>query len=86
MIWAVVISVIAILAGVLMVNRAVTPDGSNFGFTVIGLGVVMLVLSLAVVAIGRAHARDLDGRYANSPLKPWFDHLASGKGLCCSMM
>jgi hypothetical protein len=28
-------------------------------------------------------ARD-DGRFANSPLKPWFDKLASGKGLCCS--
>src|SRR5260370_24894369 len=28
-------------------------------------------------------ARD-DGRYANSPLKAWFDRLASGKGLCCS--
>jgi hypothetical protein len=25
-----------------------------------------------------------DGRYANSPLKPWFDKLSSGKGLCCS--
>lgn len=25
-----------------------------------------------------------DGRYANSPLKSWFDQLASGKGLCCS--
>jgi hypothetical protein len=25
-----------------------------------------------------------DGRFANSPLKPWFDRLASGKGLCCS--
>jgi len=24
------------------------------------------------------------GRYANSPLKQWFDQLASGKGLCCS--
>jgi hypothetical protein len=31
-----------------------------------------------------APARDLDGRFADSPLKPWFDHLASGKGLCCS--
>ena len=29
------------------------------------------------------HARD-DGRYANSPLKPWFDSLKSGKGPCCS--
>jgi hypothetical protein len=28
-------------------------------------------------------ARD-DGRYASSPLKAWFDHLASKKGLCCS--
>lgn len=25
-----------------------------------------------------------DGRYANSPLKSWFDSLRSGKGLCCS--
>jgi hypothetical protein len=25
-----------------------------------------------------------DGQYANSPLKTWFDKLASGKGLCCS--
>jgi len=25
-----------------------------------------------------------DGRFANSPLKPWFDQLKSGNGLCCS--
>ena len=25
-----------------------------------------------------------DGRYANSPLKQWFDSLKSGKGPCCS--
>jgi len=31
-----------------------------------------------------AIARD-DGRYANSPLKSWFDSLASKKGLCCSV-
>ncbi len=30
-----------------------------------------------------AVARD-DGRYANSLPKPWFDSLASKKGLCCS--
>jgi hypothetical protein len=29
-------------------------------------------------------ARDTDGRYANSPLKQWFDSLKSGKGPCCS--
>jgi hypothetical protein len=45
-----------------------------------------LTLSVVVVCfIANVTARDLDGRYANSPLKPWFDHLASGKGLCCSM-
>jgi hypothetical protein len=37
----------------------------------------------AMLAIHSARARD-DGRYANSPLKSWFDHLASGRGLCCS--
>ena len=45
-----------------------------------------LILSLVVACVvGGVRARDLDGRYANSPLKPLFDHLASGKGLCCSM-
>ena len=30
-------------------------------------------------------ARDLDGRYANSPLKSWFDNLSSKSGVrCCS--
>ena len=41
-----------------------------------------LVASVAVFG-GSATARD-DGRYAQSPLKPWFDSLRSGKGLCCS--
>jgi hypothetical protein len=45
-----------------------------------------LIVLLAVLAAATVHAsaRDLDGRYANSPLKPWFDTLASKKGLCCS--
>jgi hypothetical protein len=30
-----------------------------------------------------AYARD-DGRYANNPLKPWFDSLTSARGPCCS--
>jgi len=47
-----------------------------FGLT-LGVGVACFV--------GSVIARDLDGRFVNSPLKPWFDHLASGKGLCCSM-
>ncbi len=47
-----------------------------------------LALSIATVCVlgfvpSHVSARD-DGRYANSPLKTWFDQLASGKGLCCS--
>lgn len=36
-----------------------------------------------LLAAGLAWARD-DGRYANSPLKAWFDSLKSERGLCCS--
>lgn len=42
-----------------------------------------ILLTSATVIAGSAFARD-DGRYAGSPLKPWFDSLKSGKGLCCS--
>nr|WP_246801678.1 hypothetical protein [Bradyrhizobium genosp. L] len=45
-------------------------------------------LSLAVLLLiaptQGTRARDPDGRYANSPLKQWFDGLRSGKGPCCS--
>jgi hypothetical protein len=44
------------------------------------LGFAVLLLALASHL---GHARD-DGRYAGSPLKPWFDSLKSGKGPCCS--
>lgn len=33
--------------------------------------------------VQHAQGRD-DGRYANSPLKQWFDTLYSAKGFCCS--
>jgi len=45
------------------------------------IGFAVLLLALASHL---GHARDLDGRYANSPLKQWFDSLRSGKGPCCS--
>ena len=44
-------------------------------------GVVVLLSAMSVPVV---HARDPDGRYANSPLKQWFDSLRSGKGPCCS--
>ena len=50
--------------------------------------ILAVVFSAAVVAHGlapvEAVARDLDGRYANSPLKGWFESLHSSKGPCCS--
>ena len=48
----------------------------------------ILFLSIGVsfaFVIVSATARDLDGRHADSPLHDWFNHLASGRGLCCSM-
>jgi hypothetical protein len=42
-----------------------------------------LALYLTIFVSNQLNARD-DGRFSNSPLKPWFDSLASGKGLCCS--
>lgn len=45
------------------------------------IGAILLMLPLAS---GPGAARDPDGRYANSPLKQWFDSLRSGKGPCCS--
>jgi hypothetical protein len=45
-----------------------------------GLSLVILVS----LPIGAVQARD-DGRYSQSPLKPWFDSLRSGKGPCCSV-
>ena len=45
-----------------------------------------LTLSLVVAClVGTVTARDLDGRFVNSPLKQWFDNLKSGRGLCCAM-
>lgn len=46
----------------------------------------MAFIAVALFSLHLAHAeaRDLDGRYAQSSLKPWFDQLKSSKGLCCS--
>jgi hypothetical protein len=44
---------------------------------------VPVAAMVAALAVGSAAARD-DGRYSGSPLKPWFDSLKSGQGLCCS--
>jgi hypothetical protein len=43
-----------------------------------------IALAFLFVLPQLAFARDLDGRYANSPLHGWFEQLASKKGRCCS--
>jgi hypothetical protein len=51
----------------------------------LALTVVSLLLLLMALLIHGARARDLDGRYAQSPLRKWFDGLkSSGGALCCS--
>jgi hypothetical protein len=52
-----------------------------FVFTVLFFG---FAIAGRVLTPHDAAARDLDGRYANSPLKGWFESLRSGKGPCCS--
>jgi hypothetical protein len=47
---------------------------------VVVFAVVLVLVASSIVA----WPRDLDGRYANSPLKQWFDQLASRNGSCCS--
>jgi len=42
-----------------------------------------VLAALVVFGGGTAQARD-DGRYANSPLKPWFESLHSKSGPCCA--
>src|ERR1700749_1730133 len=61
--------------------------GTCFYCPALGGGIIHLRTIVVVVpaglAAGLVRARD-DGRYADSPLKPWFDSLRSGRGLCCS--
>lgn len=42
-----------------------------------------IILAAALLFVSAAFARD-GGQFSGSPLKSWFDQLASGKGLCCS--
>lgn len=57
------------------------------GMASVVTGAILVFVTIVLLmggTISRAMARDLDGRYAASPLKSWFDTLKSGKGLCCS--
>src|SRR5262252_8236720 len=47
------------------------------------LAVALTALCVTVVVANHSYARD-NGRFTNSPLKEWFDRLASRNGLCCA--
>ena len=51
--------------------------------TLYRLTMAVVILCTTVFVPIRLNARD-DGRFANSPLKEWFDRLASRNGLCCA--
>jgi hypothetical protein len=58
---------------------------TNFAAASAGLGVIWCAASSFLFFSGLGLARDLDGKYANAPLKQWFDSLASRRGPCCSV-
>ena len=66
-------------------HRNVAPKpGSLNGEANEGEKLLVGLVALVVVGGGTAQARD-DGRYANSPLKPWFESLGSKSGgKCCA--
>ena len=51
--------------------------------TIYQLTMALVILCVIVFIPNHLYARD-DGRFANSPLKEWFDRLASRNGLCCA--
>ena len=57
---------------------------TNFAASFAKLGVICCATLSLPFFPGLGLARDLDGKYANSPLKRWFDSLESRRGLCCS--
>lgn len=59
-------------------------DVFDICFPLLAALTLLLVAIMVIFPITRASARDLDGHYAQSSLKPWFDQLKSAKGLCCS--
>lgn len=60
-----------------------TYSGPSYKAMIILGALTGLVVGILCALVHIAAAKD-DGRFANSPLKPWFDKLSSAKGLCCS--
>jgi hypothetical protein len=46
---------------------------------------IILVFAVVTVLIGIGIIRSFSKDYSSDPLHDWFDHLGSGKGICCSV-
>ena len=58
---------------------------TNFTASFANLGIIFCTALSLLFFPGLGLARDLDGKYGNSPLKQWFESLASRRGPCCSV-
>ncbi|MGA8960062.1 MAG: hypothetical protein WB475_07610, partial [Pseudolabrys sp.] len=58
---------------------------TNFTASFAKLGIIFCAALSLLFFPGLGLARDLDGKYANSPLSQWFESLASRRGPCCSV-
>lgn len=84
LIWFAVMGAILLAIGAVL-TRDRNPDRTAAAF--VGTGMIFLavsVLGMLGIGISAAIGRDLDGRFAGSPLHDWFESLRSGKGPCCS--
>jgi hypothetical protein len=77
-------SFVVMMMGLLISDRAKGPLRAAIGEAIAGLGVFSLIVSVLCALVLDVAARDVDGRYANSDLKTWFDSLRSRNGPCCS--
>lgn len=70
---------------VLIIILYLLSRGKSVRVRSIRLRVALAFLLLAIIMCGVALARDPDGRWKDSPLKPWFDTLTNqGREPCCS--
>lgn len=79
----IVVSASVVIVGIIVTDKARSQRVVSVAQIITGLALASLVAAIAIGAVS-AFARDLDGRYAQSPLKLWMDGLRSGNGPCCS--
>lgn len=78
-----ILSAVILVCGICIAITATKVSEAKVGMWMLGIGLVLsIILLLATAAFGR----DLDGRYAASPLHDWFKGLSTpGGGLCCDL-